>query len=440
MDQYITSIALTGKKECIIKMLNAVISNVGLEKAIADGDDLGTINSKLTADDGCGIEIGIPDLLSEEHLTDEVLMQKKAEFGKDCEEDEPYNVCSGRAIEFVRVEDSGDNYIAKFSLYEYEDYNYGDYADWSDIARLYGCKVVIDVVLFMKGRFEEFCATTIFELVEGKVKETRVAPKLDIDEYIYAFKELCKMAPEHYRQLKIQDMEAKVRALQTEISREKLLTRLEHLDETQGHLDVPEGVTYLSGDVLWRYADKLRSIYIPASVDTINKSAISSSSLETIEISPDNPDFCSVNNCILDKDRTRLLIGCKGSVVPDGVTEIENSAFSGCRGLEEIEIPSHVKEIGRDAFSRCTGLTKLTIESGVEKLGWASFMGCTALTCVVLPDSLTDLPAQVFEGCTSLTDVTLPKHLENIVDDAFRNTPFGGGVETTEKVYPDLPF
>lgn len=440
MDQYITNIALTGKKKSIVKMLNAVISNVGLEKTITDGDDLETINSKLTDEKCCGIEIGIPDLLSTEHLSDEQLVQKRNDFGKDCEEDEPYNVCTGRAIEFVRVEDSGDDYIAKFSLYEYEEYCYADYADWSDIARLYGCKVVIDVALFMNGRFAEFCATTIYKMEEGKVKETRIEPKLAVDEYIYAFKKLCKMAPEHYRQLKIQDMEAKVRALQTEISREKLLTRLEHLDETQGHLDVPEGVTYLSGDVLRPYKDKLRNIYIPASVDTINKSAISSSSLETIEISPDNPDFCSVNNCILDKDRTRLLIGCKGSIVPEGVIEIENSAFSGCSGLEEIVIPSHVKIIGRDAFSRCMGLTKLTIESGVEKLGWASFMGCTALTSVVLPDSLGDLPAQVFEGCTSLTDVTLPKHLENIVDDAFRNTPFGGGVETTEKVYPDLPF
>lgn len=439
MDQYITNIALTGKKECIVKMLNAVINNVGLEKVIADGDDLETINSKLTDEEGCGIEIGIPDLLSTEHLTDEVLMQKKAEFEKDCDEDEPYNVSAGRAIEFVRVEDSGDDYIGKFSLYEYEEYCYADYADWSDIARLYGCKVVIDVALFMNGRFAEFCGTTICEMEEGKVKETRIEPKLDINEYITAFGKLCKMAPEHYRQLKIQDMEAKVRALQTEISREKLLIRLEHLDETQGHLDVPEGVTRLS-EVMWPYTDKLRSIYIPASVDTINKSAISSSSLESIEISPDNPDFCSVNNCILDKDRTRLLIGCKGSIVPEGVTEIENSAFSGCRGLEEIVIPSHVKEVGRDAFSRCTGLSKLTIESGVEKLGWASFKGCKALASVVLPDSLSDLPSQVFEGCTSLTGVTLPKHLENMKDDAFRNTPWGGGVETTEKVNPDLPF
>lgn len=439
MDQYITNIALTGKKECIVKMLNAVISNVGLEKAIADGDDLGTINSKLTADDGCGIEIGIPDLLSTEHLSDEQLMQKKAEFEKDDEEDEPCNVCSGRAIEFVRVEDSGDNYIAKFSLYEYEDYCYADYADWSDIARLYGCKVVIDVVLFMKGRFEEFCATTIFELVEGKVKDTRVAPKLDVDEYTTAFNKLCKMAPEHYRQLKIQDMEAKVRALQTEISREKLLTRLEHLDETQGHLDVPEGVTRLS-EVMWSYKDKLRSIYIPASVDTINNHAISSSNIESIEISHDNPVFCSVNNCILDKDRTRLLIGCKGSVVPEGIIEIGNSAFSGCRGLEEIVIPPHVKKIGRHAFSGCIGLSKLTIENGVEELGWASFMGCTALTSVVLPDSLCDLPSQVFEGCTSLTDVTIPRHLENMKDDVFKNTPCGGGVDLTEKEDEDLPF
>lgn len=56
MDQYITTIALTGKKECIIKMLNAVISNVGLEEAIAEDDDLETINSKLTDDEGDGVK------------------------------------------------------------------------------------------------------------------------------------------------------------------------------------------------------------------------------------------------------------------------------------------------------------------------------------------------------------------------------------------------
>lgn len=249
---------------------------------------------------------------------------------------------------------------------------------------------------------------------DGNDKETTIAPELNLFEYVRAFDKLIKVNPDHYRKKKICDMEAKVRTLQAEISNENLLLQLQRLDETQGHLDVPEGVTHLSS-VMWHYANKLRSIYIPASVDTINKHAISASSLESIEISPGNPYFCSDNNCILNKEKTRLLVGCKGSIVPDGVEEIEDSAFSDCCGLERIIIPSHVKKVGNRAFSGCTSLSKLIVEEGVEHLGFASF-----------------------QGCTSLTDVTLPQSLEDMTDDAFKNTPWSGNVEGEDAWINDI--
>lgn len=439
MVQYITQIAISGKRESMIRMLNAALCNVESKNVITESDDLDVINHKLMADDGMGIEIGIPDLLAAEFLEDKLLQEQKQKYEADSHDDE-YEY-SGRSIEVVRVENSESGYTAKFSMYEYEDYHYCDWVNWSDIARLYDCRVIVDVDAFWNGGFDEyeFCGTTIYEMTDGSVKETHIVPRIEDKEYFEAFDKLCKLNPKRYRQKQIDDLEAKISALQAEISREKLLVLLENLDETDGHLAVPEGVTRLS-EVMWPYADKLRSIYIPASVDTINKRAISSSNLESIEISPDNPDFCSVNNCILDKDKTRLLIGCRGSVIPEGVAEIEGYAFYGCCGLEKMTIPSHVKRVGSHAFSDCTGLSKLIIEDGVEDLGLASFMGCTALTSVTLPETLTDLPLKVFEGCTSLTDVTLPKHQVDTADDAFKNTPWGGGVVVPAKTDDDLPF
>ncbi len=187
-----------GKKECIVKMLNAVTSNIGHEEAIADGDDPETINSKLTDDEGDGVLIGIPDLLSVEHLTDEVLMQKKAEFEKDCDEDEPYNVCTGRSIEFVRVEDSGDDYIAKFSLYEYEEYCYADYADWSDIARLYGCRGFVDTNYHRNGRFQRFQQSAIHEPEADGVKTTVLESGETDEEYDRFFEQLAQICPDRY--------------------------------------------------------------------------------------------------------------------------------------------------------------------------------------------------------------------------------------------------
>lgn len=461
MISFITQIAISGKRESMIRMLNAALCNVESKNVITESDDLDVINHKLMADDGIGgIVIGIPDLLAAEFLEDKLLQEQKQKYEADSHDDE----CeySGRSIEVVRVENSESGYTAMFLMDEYEDYRYCDWVNWSDIARLYDCRVIVDVDAFRNDGWYEFCGTTIYEVTDGSVKETHIVPRMEDEEYFEAFDKLCKLNPKRYKQKQIDDLEAKVSALQEKITREKLLFLLENLDETDGHLNVPEGVTHLSL-VLLQYTDKLRSIYIPASVDTINKRAISSSNLESIEISPDNPNFCSVNNCILDKDKTRLLIGCRGSVIPEGVAEIEEYAFYGCRGLtsivipnsvtvigndafgncsglEKMTIPSHVKTVDAEAFRGCTSLSELTIEDGVESLGCASFMGCTALTSVTLPETLTNLPKKVFEDCTSLTDVTLPKHLEDTADDAFKNTPWGGGVVVSAKTDDDLPF
>lgn len=209
MDQYITIIALTGKKKSIVKMLNAVISNVGLEEAIVEVDGLETINRKLTDDDGYGVVIGIPDLLSAEYLKDEVLMQKKSEFEKDSEEGDLYNVCTGRAIEFVRVEDSGDDYIAKFSLYEYEEYYYADYADWSDIARLYGCRAFIDTNYHRNGRFLRFQQAVILEPEADGVKTTVLESGETDEEYDRFFKQLAQLCPERYLPMQKQYLKEK---------------------------------------------------------------------------------------------------------------------------------------------------------------------------------------------------------------------------------------
>ena len=45
------------------------------------------------------------------------------------------------------------------------------------------------------------------------------------------------------------------------------------------------------------------------------------------------------------------------AVIPYGVTEIEDEAFSGCTGLTSIEIPDTVTSIGEGAFSGCDNLT-----------------------------------------------------------------------------------
>ena len=95
-------------------------------------------------------------------------------------------------------------------------------------------------------------------------------------------------------------------------------------------------------------------------------------------------------------------------VMTDGVTEIGDSAFSGCRGLTSIVIPDSVTLIGVYAFSGCSGLTSVTFGEGLEFIGQFAFQSCVALTSIVIPDNVTTIGYGALCGCTGLTSLTVP--------------------------------
>lgn len=67
------------------------------------------------------------------------------------------------------------------------------------------------------------------------------------------------------------------------------------------------------------------------------------------------------------KTRT-LVLGCKNTKIPENVTSIGSSAFSGCSGLTSINIPKGVTCIGAYAFSGCTRLSDVKIPTSVTKI------------------------------------------------------------------------
>jgi len=70
------------------------------------------------------------------------------------------------------------------------------------------------------------------------------------------------------------------------------------------------------------------------------------------------------------------------------LNSIGASAFSLCKGLEEVIIPDVVTVIGEKAFSTCSGLKSLTIGAGASAIGDRAFHACVGLNQVICRSTL----------------------------------------------------
>lgn len=145
-------------------------------------------------------------------------------------------------------------------------------------------------------------------------------------------------------------------------------------------------------------------------------------------------------------------------IVPDIVTNIDKSAFSGCSSLTSITLPfvgeakeettnthfgyifgasnaannsnfvpsslktviiTSKKSIDRYAFYECNGLMNITIPDNVTSIGEYAFRGCSGLTSITIPNSVTSISGGAFYGCNSLKSITIPNSVTSIDGDAF---------------------
>ena len=106
-------------------------------------------------------------------------------------------------------------------------------------------------------------------------------------------------------------------------------------------------------------------------------------------------------------------------VIPDSVTNIYGATFSNCSSLKSVTIPASVTEIGVEAFRGCTSLTSVTIGDSVTSIGSYAFRECTSLTNVTIGDSVTSIGKGAFLSCVSLTSVAIPDSVTSIGDWAF---------------------
>lgn len=227
---------------------------------------------------------------------------------------------------------------------------------------------------------------------------------------------------------------------------------------------IPETVTEI-GESAFEDCSSLTSITIPKNVTYIGKNAFRGCiSITSIIVDKDNPQYDSRDNCNAIISNDTLKIGCQKSIIPQGVTSIEDSAFENCTSLESITIPESIIHIGQNAFyntgiynndsnwdkgilyiDRCLIAVKeikqcelidrhlyesyprkCRIKEGTLVIGEYAFKDCTHFTSITLAKSILTIGDYAFKGCHSIKSITIPNNIEYIGYGAFKDTELYG--------------
>lgn len=200
-------------------------------------------------------------------------------------------------------------------------------------------------------------------------------------------------------------------------------------------------------DQAFENCEKIKSVQIPDTVDSIGKSAFENSGIMTISI-PDSVQSIGESAFASCSGMTSIFLSDKITVIPDqcfynsgliqitlpkNLKTIEDRAFYGTQ-LETVEFPETVTEIGEQAFGN-SKLKEITIPGTVKILAENNFSYCTSLEKVVLKDGVEQL-GDAFSGCKNLNELYIPDSVYRIAKlDPGENTVVYGNTGSKAEKY-----
>lgn len=106
---------------------------------------------------------------------------------------------------------------------------------------------------------------------------------------------------------------------------------------------------------------------------------------------------------VIDEDAFSCAESLANINLPSTLTMIKPYAFWECTALESIVLPDNVASIGANAFENCYGLKEVKMPEGLLLLSEYAFYSCWALEELVLPAGITTIQDSAFDDCEQLT-------------------------------------
>lgn len=178
-------------------------------------------------------------------------------------------------------------------------------------------------------------------------------------------------------------------------------------------------LTYVGGSAF--HGNHLCNVELPNSVTAVGDGAFSMNNIYKLKLSD--------RMTVIPAGAFSMNIRMSSVTIPEGVTEIGQTAFAGARlkrltipksvtkigrkafhlhQMKSLTIPGNVKEVGESAFEgtyKAASLEKLTIENGVKTIGERAFKE-GHLSTVVLPDSVESIGKAAFQNNTGNTRIS----------------------------------
>ena len=158
-------------------------------------------------------------------------------------------------------------------------------------------------------------------------------------------------------------------------------------------ITLPDKLTDIGSNAF--FSSQLEKILIPSTVKNIGEGAFRNlNRLESITVAPTNQIFTSIDGVLFNKDETTLII------------------YPRLKTGNQYVIPATVKTIGDSAFYSST-LTSVVLPDGLTEIGENAFSYMQSLRTIKIPDSVKIIKNYAFAGSVKNT-ITIPNDVTTV--------------------------